>query len=388
MTASRRYQGLAVAGWTAFSEDSVDSPNGKIGRRQVLAVTDPQPVAAVSTLWRTATQAATIGIFVVLFIAALDLARPILLPAASAFVVTMMLGPLSARADRLGVPPMLTAIALWLLVTVVFYGLIVLLSAPVVQWAGKAPDIGRNIQEKLRVLEQPLSALRDMRNALLPSEGDKGFGIDIMSILQPTVGVVTPAIGQIFVFFGMLFFVLLGRSRMRYVMVAFFHKREARLRMLRIMNDVEHNLTGYLSVVAMINIVVGLGAGIVAWAVGLPDPLAWGLLGFVLNFIPYIGALIMELGMFMVGLVSFPSLTYALVAPLAFLALAVLEGHFITPSILGRHFTLNPLTVFLSLIFWTWLWGPVGAFLAAPLLIVGMVAVLHLFPKQTPELPE
>jgi predicted PurR-regulated permease PerM len=293
---------LAAAGWAAFSEDSVDSPNGKIGRRQVLTVTDPQPVAAVSTLWRTATQAATIGIFVVLFIAALDLARPILLPAASAFVVTMMLGPLSARADRLGVPPMLTAIALWLLVTVVFYGLIVLLSAP--------------------------------------------------------------------------------------VMVAFFHKREARLRMLRIMNDVEHNLTGYLSVVAMINIVVGLGAGIVAWAVGLPDPLAWGVLGFVLNFIPYIGALIMELGMFMVGLVSFPSLTYALVAPLAFLALAVLEGHFITPSILGRHFTLNPLTVFLSLIFWTWLWGPVGAFLAAPLLIVGMVAVLHLFPKQTPELPE
>ncbi len=366
----------------------MDHASSKLGRRQVLAVTDPQPVAAVSGLWRTAAQAATIGIFVVLFIAALDAARPIALPAVSAFVVTMMLGPLSARADRLGVPPVVTAIALWLLVTVVFYGLIVLLSAPVVQWAGKAPDIGRNIQEKLRVLEQPLSALRNVRNALLPSEAGKGFGIDIMSVVQPAVGIVTPAIGQVFVFFGTLFFMLFGRSRMRHVMVAFFQKREARLRMLRIMNDVEHNLTGYLSVVAMINIVVGLGAGIVAWAVGLPDPLAWGVLGFVLNFIPYIGALIMELGMFMVGLVSFPTLTYALIAPLAFLALAVLEGHFVTPSILGRRFTLNPLTVFLSLIFWTWLWGPVGAFLAAPLLIVGLVAVIHLFPKQMPELPE
>jgi predicted PurR-regulated permease PerM len=77
-----------------------------------------------------------------------------------------------------------------------------------------------------------------------------------------------------------------------------------------------------------------------------------------------------------------------LIAPLTFLALAVLEGHFVTPSILGHRFTLNPLTVFMSLIFWTWLWGPVGAFLAAPLLIVGMVAAIHLFPKQLPELPE
>jgi predicted PurR-regulated permease PerM len=366
----------------------VDTTNGKPGRRQILTVTDPQPVATVSILWRTAAQVATIGIFVVLFIAALDLSRPIALPAASAFVVTMMLGPLSARADRLGVPSVVTAILLWLLVTVVFYGLIVLLSAPVVAWIGKAPDIGRSIQERLRVLEQPLSSLRDMRDALLPSEAGKGFGFDIMSIVQPTVGVVTPAIGQIFVFFGALFFMLFGRNRMRHVMVAFFQKRESRLRMLRIMNDIEHNLTGYLSVVALINIVVGLGAGIIAWAVGLPDPLAWGVLGFVLNFIPYIGALIMELGMFMVGLVTFPSLTYAFIAPLVFLALAVLEGHFVTPSILGRRFTLNPLTVFLSLIFWTWLWGPVGAFLAAPLLIVGLVAVIHLFPKQTPELPE
>jgi predicted PurR-regulated permease PerM len=378
----------AAAISAAFSEVSVDSPNGRLGRRQVLVVTDPQPVAAVSSLWRTTAQVATIGIFIILLITALDLARPLMLPAVSAFVVTMMLGPLSARADRYGIPPVLTAIVLWLLVTVVFYGLIVLLSAPVVTWIGKAPEIGRNIQEKLRVLEQPLSSLRDLRGALLPSEAGKGFGFDIMAIVQPAVGVVTPAIGQIFVFFGTLFFMLLGRSRMRHVMVAFFQKREARLRMLRIMNDVEHNLTGYLSVVAVINVVVGLAAGMVAWAVGLPDPLAWGVLGFVLNFIPYIGALIMELGMFMVGLVTFPSLTYALIAPLIFLALAVLEGHFVTPSILGRRFTLNPLTVFLSLIFWTWLWGPVGAFLAAPLLIVGLVAVIHLFPKQMPELPE
>jgi predicted PurR-regulated permease PerM len=74
--------------------------------------------------------------------------------------------------------------------------------------------------------------------------------------------------------------------------------------------------------------------------------------------------------------------------PLLFLALATLEGHFVTPGILGRRFTMNPLTVFTSLVFWTWMWGPVGAFLAAPLLIMSLVAIGHLFPRHTPELPE
>jgi predicted PurR-regulated permease PerM len=91
--------------------------------------------------------------------------------------------------------------------------------------------------------------------------------------------------------------------------------------------------------------------------------------------------------MFMVGLVTFPTLTQALLAPVLFLALATLEGHFVTPSIIGHRLTLNPLTVFLSLVFWTWLWGPVGAFLAVPLLIMALVVIGHLFREDEPELP-
>jgi predicted PurR-regulated permease PerM len=357
-------------------------------RRALLSINDPQPVAEVSVLWRTAAQAATIGIFIILFVAGLELARPVFLPAVSAFVVTMMLGPLSVRAERGGVPPLVTAIVLWLLVIAVFYGVIVLLSAPAVDWIGKAPDISRVIQEKLRLLDRPLAALQDLRNAMLPSDAKAGLGFDIMSIVQPAVIVVTPAIGELFIFFGTLFFMLLGRARLRRVLVAFFDDREARLRTLKIMNDIEHNLTGYLSMVTMINVTVGISAGIIAFAVGLPDPVAWAVLGFILNFIPYIGALIMQAALFFVGLVTFPTLTHAVAAPLIYAAFATLEGHFITPAIIGRRLTLNPLTVFLSLVFWTWLWGPVGAFLAVPLLIMGLVAVGHLFPDdEQPALP-
>jgi len=325
--------------------------------------------------------------FVILAIVALSLARPLLLPVASAFVVSMMLGPLSARAERYKLPSLVSAILLWLLVVGVFYGVIVLLASPVVDWIGKAPDIGRNIQEKLHVLDRPLAALQELRDALLPSEKKGSVGVDIASFVQPALLVVTPAIGQTFIFFGTLFFMLLGRSQLRRVLVVFFDAREDRLRMLRIMNDIEHNLTSYLSVVTVINIAVGICGGLAAWVAGLPDPVAWAVLGFILNFIPYIGALIMEVGLFMVGLVTFPTLAHALLAPLLFLALATLEGHFITPSVIGHRLTLNPLTVFLSLVFWAWLWGPVGAFLAVPLLIMALVVVDHLFPEDEPELP-
>jgi predicted PurR-regulated permease PerM len=352
-----------------------------------LAVTDPQPIPEVARFWRTAAQSATIGMFIILLVVALSLARPVLLPVASAFVVTMMLGPLSARAERYKIPSLVSAIVLWLLVIAVCYGVIILLGAPAVDWIGKAPEIGRSVQEKLHVLDRPLAALQEMRDALLPSDKKGSLGVDIMSFVQPALLVVTPAIGQTFIFFGTLFFMLLGRSQLRRVVVAFFDEREARLRTLKIMNDIEHNLTGYLSVVAVINVAVGICGGVAAWVAGLPDPLAWAVLGFILNFIPYIGALIVEVAMFMVGLVTFPTLTHALLAPLLFLALATLEGHFVTPSIIGHRLTLNPLTVFLSLVFWTWLWGPVGAFLAVPLLIMALVVIGHLFREDEPDLP-
>jgi predicted PurR-regulated permease PerM len=157
---------------------------------------------------------------------------------------------------------------------------------------------------------------------------------------------------------------------------------------LKILNEAEQDLTSYLSTIAAINFCVGIGAGIIAFATGMPDPIAWAVLGFILNFIPYIGALLMEAAMFLVGVVAFPTITYALIAPLLYLVMGTLEGHFITPSVLGHRLTLHPLTVFLSLVFWTWLWGPVGAFLAVPLLILGLVITEHLLPSDEPDLPE
>ena len=107
-----------------------------------------------------------------------------------------------------------------------------------------------------------------------------------------------------------------------------------------------------------------------------------------LNYIPYIGAACMTLILLGIGLVTFPSLGYALAPPAAFVAVATIEGQFITPTVLGHRLTLNPLMVLLALAFWAWLWGPLGAFLAVPLTIVGLVTLHHLFPPDESKLPD
>jgi predicted PurR-regulated permease PerM len=136
-----------------------------------------------------------------------------------------------------------------------------------------------------------------------------------------------------------------------------------------------------------INLGLGVVVSIVLAIIGFPNPVTFGLLAFALNYVPYIGPAIVALVLAGVGLVSQPSLAPALLAPALFVAIATLEGHVITPNIVGRRLTLNPFLVFLALAFWTWLWGPIGAFLAVPLLIVGFVVLGHLLPGEESPLP-
>ena len=157
--------------------------------------------------------------------------------------------------------------------------------------------------------------------------------------------------------------------------------------MLRIWNDIEQNLVGYVGLVTMINLALGAVTTVMLYLIGFPNPITFGLLTTGLNYVLYIGPGIVTTVLFAVGLVAMPSLAQAALAPALFVAIATLEGHFITPSIVGRRLTLSPFLVFLALVFWTWLWGPIGAFLAVPLLIVSIVILGHLWPQEEMNLP-
>jgi len=138
---------------------------------------------------------------------------------------------------------------------------------------------------------------------------------------------------------------------------------------------------------SMINLALGAITTLMLYLIGFPNPITFGLITIALNYIPYLGPAIVAAVLFGVGLVAMPTLYQAALAPALFVAIASVEGHFITPSLVGHRLTLSPFLVFLALVFWTWLWGPVGAFLAVPLLIVSIVVLAHLMPGEEMKLP-
>jgi len=139
--------------------------------------------------------------------------------------------------------------------------------------------------------------------------------------------------------------------------------------------------------VTMINLGVGIATGLICLVTGMPSPAGLGALAATLNFFPIIGPVAMFVILTLVGVIGFPTLASGLLAPAAFAGLTFLEGHFVTPTIIGRRLELNALAVFIALAFWTWLWGPMGGFLASPLLIVALILKEHLLPEDSPQLP-
>ncbi len=354
-------------------------------RRLALDINDPQPLANSQDLWQSAGRAATIGIFLLLVGAVLYVGRAILLPVFAAAVVAMTLAPVIRFAQKRGISPWITALAIVAFALAALGIAAVAMAEPVSEWIARAPEIGATIKERLSVLDEPLAAFRELERSFF---GNNTGNSEPPNIVFPAVAFVTPAAGELLVFFGAMIFFLVGQGALRSQFIALFSVRESKLRALKILNDIEHNLTGYLTVVTMINAALGVIVAVGAWLLGFPSPVIFGVLAAVLNYVPYVGPAVMVVALFGVGLITFPSLGHALIAPLAFVTLTTTEGHFITPTIVGRRLTLNPLLVFLALAFWTWMWGPIGAFLAVPISIIGLVVVNHLFPTAEGHLPE
>lgn len=347
---------------------------------------NPTPLDNAATFWRVIAQMATIVMAVIMFGAFLYVARALLIPVLSALVVSLTLGPLSARAVKAGWPAWLPAVAIVMILAVLLYLLAIILIEPASDLIARSDEIGNTIKEKFRFMERPLFALRELQTAIL---GSSGLKVDVgdSKMLQEFVVALPNAALQIVLFFATLFFFVFGRLAFRRYIVNLFGSREARLRALRIINDVEENLSGYLITVTIINVGVGVVITAITYAMGFPAPLLWGALAFLLNYIPYVGPGIMHVTLFIIGLLTFPTLLPALIAPALFIVFTFFEGHFLVPAIIGRQLLLHPLAVFLSLAFWSWLWGPVGAFLATPILIMAVVALDHVYPRAKQILP-
>ena len=206
--------------------------------------------------------------------------------------------------------------------------------------------------------------------------------------VQPALEFLSPTFAELLLFIATLILFIASWRELRRALIMNFGDRTARLRTLRMINEIEEHLGNYLMMVTMINIGVGVVTGLICTVTGMPNPAGLGALAAILNFIPIIGPVAMFAVLVVVGIVALPTISAGLLAPALFAVMTFMEGHFLTPTIVGRKLALNALAVFVMLAFWTWLWGPMGAFLSSPLLIVGLIVKEHLMPSDQPQLPE
>jgi predicted PurR-regulated permease PerM len=158
----------------------------------------------------------------------------------------------------------------------------------------------------------------------------------------------------------------------------FYHRRivesapklRDKVKALTIIRDVERQISRYLGAIFVINLGLGVIVGTVLWLLGMPMAVVWGILAFLLNFIPFVGNILTVVLVGAVALVTYDTLWQALLAPLAVVLISGIESNVVTPILVGRRLELNQVSQLITLAFWTWLWGVPGAILAVPFLVV------------------
>ena len=338
--------------------------------------------------WRSrhAQQFAILFIAVVLMGFVLYQTSAVMVPVVAAIVIGSTIGPYADHAERYGIPPFLIYLVMTLLLALIPYLLVISLSAPVSAWIARAPEVGALLEGRLRFLERPMAAWREVRETIQNLGGTSAPEIEVSTttsldtLFTGAMAFVTPAVGQFLVFFGALIFFLAGRHQLKQRLTLSFPDRKSRLRTLKAFADIEASLTTYLTSMTVINLAVGAVTAAVVFLFGVANPLMWGLAAFISNFIPYVGPLILALVFVFVGLLTFENMLQALLIPATYLLIVAIETQVATPAVMSRRLEMNSFLVFVGIVFWSWMWGLAGAFLALPLLIIGNAVLRQMQP--------
>ncbi|MFZ1415558.1 MAG: AI-2E family transporter [Defluviicoccus sp.] len=319
------------------------------------------------------------GLFVLAALYTIYFAKAILMPLVAAMILYFVLWPVVRLLTRLRIPPPLGAL-------IVVAGLlgaggtgIYFLADPASAWMSQAPKVLSQIQAKIKTPIKELTEAKEQVEGLIET-GKRGSAEAAQKGGGPSVGIADAAVivlgtvqqvGVTLLMITVLLYLLLASGTMFQEKLVrslprFRHKKQA----VAITNQIQKDITGYLGTVTLINAGLGLAIGLGLFAIGLPNAALWGTMAALLNFIPYIGFAVGTAIVFIVGLVTFPALSDALLPPAIYIACQVVESNVITPIVLSRRLTLNAVVVFLAVVAWGWLWGISGALMAVPLLAV------------------
>jgi predicted PurR-regulated permease PerM len=320
-----------------------------------------------------------VGQFILLLLCVLSVARDLVLPMVLAFVLKLLLEPAMRLLGRLGLPRTAAALLLILAVFGILVGLVTALAGPAADWAARLPEGIPRLQERLAFLSGPIEAVRHFLAQIETYARGGGAPAPAAISVQPTglsqalfVGTSGVA-GDLFTTLLLLFFLLVSGNtflrRLVEVLPTYRNKRQA----VEISQRIEDDVSAYLATITVINAVVGLASAGIMWACGVGDPVLWGAVAFLLNYVPILGPMVTSVVFLLAGLLSAETLWLALLPAGLYFAVHIAEGETITPLLLARRFTLNPVLVVAALVFWHWMWGIPGAILAVPMLAIAKI---------------
>ena len=313
-------------------------------------------------------------IAILLVFCALYFAASLLVPIAAAMLLSMLLAPLVQLLEKLHLPRGMASALVVLTMLALLVGGLVLLTAPAKSWIEQAPQSLQRLQEKLHSFAKPIEDIKKATDQLQDrAQAAKGSGPQEVRVVRPalidTVLIGTPqAVARVLSVTILLYFLLASGDvflRKLVTVIPSFHDKK---RAVEITRQIETDISFYLLNFTLMNVGLGVAMAVVTAALGIPNPLLWGVAVAVLNFVPYVGAVTSMAILAMVGLQTFDSLGLALAAPAILLVFVAIGAQVVTPMVLGRGLQLNPVAIFISILLWGWLWGIVGVLLAVPLL--------------------
>ncbi|WP_017444960.1 AI-2E family transporter [Gayadomonas joobiniege] len=322
---------------------------------------------------------------VVLVITSLALAKDFLLPITLAFILSLVLSPAVRLLTKLKIPNLLASLIMLVVSVAVFVGSLWLVTPAVAEWMSKAPakleqrfNSDKEIQQTISKLQETSKKVNDAvekmdiekdqrQTTQITVEQESNWSSDILASLQK-------AVTSVLLIFALTMFLLTSGQQLVLNLVCLSRRRYKRKQYIRLFQRLRSEVGQYLGAAFLVNLTLGCIASLIFWYLDVPLAWTWVVLITFLRFIPYVGISLIAILLTLVSLTHFDTLMESLMPLGIFMGLSTIFGFFIDPLVHGFRLKINPIVVFISVIFWGWLWGAAGAIIAVPLLTVALVA--------------
>ncbi len=327
-------------------------------------------------------------ILFLMIIYSLYIGREFLTPIVLAFLLALTLTPVVRFLSKRSIPSALSATLLIIVTAAAIAVLVYVTSGPISALVADAPAIGEKLEAKVHTLQMTVEkAIKATAQIDSATEAVSDANVQKVVVAQP--GILSRAAGNavsigttLAITFVLSLFLLASGPMFYEKIIQSVPKLSDKKKALRVVYSVEREISRYLFTITIINGGLGVVVCIGLRLLGIPNALVWGVAAAILNFLPYIGALVTILLVAVISLATFDGILIGLIAPAFVLTCNIIEGQFITPLMLGRRLELNTVAVFISISFWSWIWGFIGALLAVPILVVIKVVCDHFDPLQ------